>query len=145
MAFPTGQTLAEALTEARVQAKAVKTQATSWIATMAAGSVSSDYIFGLYKRLKDFRSQMQTLGSLTGIVDYANAQLGIEDIAGEWTTLRTAVDASTGWIDANFPVDGSGYLLGWKLTGGVLDPRLFNASATAGLRTALQGVVNAIE
>lgn len=116
-------------------------------AEMAAGNVPSTTIFDVVINLRSARSQLQAAASVPGIAAYAQAQKGNPslDIVAEFTAMVNAIDGVVSWVVANFPKDGTGtYLLAQTMGAEGPVDRQFSPAQTAGLRTALDSVINAI-
>lgn len=124
---------------------ALKSYLADSIAQMAAGNVSGNLIKEVLLTLIQAKTEMTAAASVPGIGDYAKAQEGdlLYDVAAEFSTLSTAIDTAGGWILTNMPASG-GYiqLEEWDASG--VTVRTFAPAATAGLRTNLQVIVDAI-
>lgn len=152
MAFPSSNgsvqvSLAEAWADARAAAANVKSRAQQASVASAAGTLTGDAAVSLSTFLADSKVQLQRDAGVSGIGAYAQSQIGDPtlNVATEFNGLLTALDAVVSWIIANFPKDASGRLLHQTLTAAgrpVSAP--FTAAQTAGLRTALDGLIAAI-
>lgn len=145
MAYPTGM-LSLVLEDIDRRAIHIRQTAINVRAECAAGNVPSSRILNLFVFLKQERSAIVTASGTPGIVQFARDQKnsGTLDVVVEFNAMIAAIDGTTDWIDANFPKDGSGFLLAQTLTGsGPLD-RTFTPAQTAGLRTQLDAVVASI-
>lgn len=148
MPFPSSATPhAETLQIVRNHVRQVRDNAQGAIAAMAAGPVDTNYIVRL----------LADMSSLVVLADAWKAVPGIDaaatalwpSYAGTFTTdvasVQSAVQGAIDWVVTNFPKDANGWMLGFQLqANGTLSPRSFTVAQTAGLRTALQGVLNAV-
>lgn len=143
MAFPASNgALSDVLERACRTAIQMKALAERTSARLASEDASATEVIELFKQLRSYRSALSDAAAAPGIVAYAQDQLGdgALDVATEFNAMLAAVDAVTGWVQANFPRDGSGYLL--AQTWGVDRPadRMFSPAQTAGLRTQLDAL-----
>ena len=147
MAYPTGML---SLTLERVDrvALSVKSMCQSRITSMAAGDTTASVILDVYRQLWTADHIFGDAVSVSGIVAYARDQKNDAelDVAAAFSGMRTAIQAAMSWILANFPAS-NGYLLASALNSSVPEPqdRVFSSAITAGLRTALQAIVDEID
>lgn len=150
MAFPTTSTrnLAGGVV---AEAKAIKQQCQSAISALAAGPQSANAIIGLCQRLNASKVNVFVPAQGSSAVLAALASdLGLADAAAANSAIQGVVDAITGsidWVVANFPTSGGSpsYILKDTLNAdGSVSVRSFTSAQTAGLRTQLQGIVDAI-
>lgn len=112
---------------------------------MAAGPVKSDVVLTLYKQIDQFRTNIETIAAISGVDAFVK---NAEDnqtyvLTTEIAATVTEIDAAIAWIDSNFPQSG-GYRLTVVISEGAITPRSFAVSATSGLRSALQDVVDTL-
>lgn len=90
------------------------------------------------------REELEALIALPGMQDYATSEFppgsGI-DIAAEWTNAKNQINSVISWIEANAPLNN----IYSFAAGGGLNKTVVSTSATAGLRTELQKILDAIE
>jgi hypothetical protein len=152
MAFPSSQgsrpvTLAQALDQITATAGQIKQSSSSLNAKSLVTSISSAEIIGYVNNLASQRTRMVTLATTPDIGTYAQAQYSNNnDIVAAYTALISGIDAVIFWIVTNFPKDGNGFLLERTLLNdGTTQPRMFQTSDLAGLRTQLQALVALID
>lgn len=153
MAFPstTGtkpDTLANAWEGARGVAAQVKSRAAGLKAQSLAGDVGSSAILDFVTGLADAKVLLTRYAAAPGLAAYAQAQVNDNalDVAASFTAMSTQIDACGAWVIANFPKDGSGYLLAKQFNGGgrTVD-RQFNTASLAGFRTQLDALIATID
>jgi len=136
----------EALRITKSAAVQLRANVSSFISTLAAQSVGFSELRGIYRTLERADAQFASLAATPGLAAYAQAQEddGTYDVATEFTAMRAAVQAAIDWIGANVPSTATvAPIEQW--TDQTVTSNAFTPSQTAGLRTALQGVVDAIE
>lgn len=153
MAFPSSfgtklNDLAAAWNGARQWSGLVKQRAQAVRSLSLAGTLGASNILEFSTLLADAKVALQTYAAVPGIGAYAQEQVSDPalNVATEFTTMVSAIDGCTAWIVANFPKDGSGFLLAATLaaTGRQVD-RLFAAAATATFRTQLDALIATID
>lgn len=148
MTFPSSSTsLAQAWISVQSTAKRIKTAAQDLRDSSAAGSISSRTVINFATSLADVTDQFAATRLLTGIAQYARDQIGDQgiDVVAEFTAMETAAIETRDWITANFPQDGSGYLLMVQFdVNGRQSIRTLAAAQTAGLRTELDALIATI-
>lgn len=147
MAFPT-EAATDALTDVRRAMRDLRTRAEGASALTAAAPVSAAFVLAVRQDLYHYRARIMSAAAVPGIADRARAEYADTelDIVAEFNAVIDAVDGTLGWIEANFPQDGDGYLLAEKFAaGGGTTARTFAAAATAGLRTQLATITGAID
>ena len=129
----------------RIQAKRLDDRCQNSIDEMAAGDVDSEAIIALYRFLTQTKARLTIFAALIGIVQHVKDSEDNQsyDISVEVATLQTKIDGVLSWVEINFP-KSDGYLLYLRITDSVIVPRIFNSAGSVGLRTELQGVVDAI-
>lgn len=114
----------------------------------AAGTLTSSNVLQLSQFLADSKVEFQRVSSVPGLAAYAQNQVNdpLLDIALEFTNMVNALDATIGWIVANFPKDAGGFLLAQTiLANGRPQDRVFTVAATATFRTQLDALIAAID
>lgn len=144
MAYPTNS-LALVLEDTDRTALQLKLTLQAQVATMAAGSVNSSTILGIYVRLKRDDDTLAATAATPGIVQYAKDQKNDQDldVAAEFTAMRAAIASAISWVGSNFPAAG-GYIQSHQISGGIVTERLFTPAQTAGFRTVLNTVIGTI-
>jgi hypothetical protein len=155
MAFPSSsgtkqENLASAWSIARNAAGGIKQRAESLKTSSAAGPIPAASVLDLLTYLADQKLVLSRVAGLTGIAAYAQEQVGDPalNVATEYSNMIAAVDAVRDWVLANFPKDGSGYLLVTQFAGdnsGRTVSRQFSSAETAGLRTVLDALIATID
>lgn len=148
MSFPTTSTvtLAVALQSLCDVANNVKILSSNIKTQSLTGLLTAPVILNYMAGLRSFRSRMAAVASTPGLQAYAQAQLGnTVDIAAEYTTMTSALDAAVAWVAANLPKDGSNYLLSQQIAGdGTITDRVFTSVSLAGFRTQLDALIATI-
>jgi hypothetical protein len=146
MAFRTDSLEAD-YKEAQKTARNLKLACSALIARSNAGSINSSDIFGIYARLGSDSATLAAASQVPGIVEYARAQSNDPeyDVVAAFSGMQTAITAARNTISSGFPASG-GYLQSHQITGGAVVERTFatGSAIAAGLRTALQSVVDSI-
>lgn len=128
------------------QSSRAKNLAANSKAQLAAGPVTSDQIFSLLDNIRALIVQIDLYAGTSGIDAYATAQIPnyTGTITTEVATTRAALQACIAWVVSNFPV-ATTWLQSHQLNAdGTRTPRNFSPAQTAGLQTALQGVLDTI-
>jgi len=155
MSFPSStgtvqDNLAQAWHLARSVASALKQRANALRTAAAAGTVGSSAILDFATYLAEAKLMFNKAAALPGIAAYARAQIDDPtlDIVAEFQAMVAKLDDTTAWVTANFPKDGSGFLLARQFqagnTGRTTD-RQFSIAQTATLRLALDALIAAID
>jgi protein involved in sex pheromone biosynthesis len=153
MAFPSlggskQDNLSAAWESVRGLAASVKSRATSLRSQAAAGSIPSVSILNFAGFMANVKDAFNRAASINGMAAYAQEQIGDNtvDIVAEFTAMTAQVSAVIQWVIDNFPKDGSGFLLATTLdANGREQQRLFTTAQTATFRTALNGLIAAID
>ncbi len=121
------------------------------VAELAAGNCKADVIFSARADMIAADATLAKVAGIPGIVQYAKDQKNDQnlDIAAAYTSMRTAIQAVTTWIEANFPTysgQGGTWLLAYEWDANKTDfaQREFTPAQTAGLRTVLTAVADTI-
>src|SRR5437879_137303 len=119
MAFPSlGGTrqndCAETWVRARILARRVKDTAQSVRDLSAAGTLAASSVLSFATLLADMKVEFNNAAAVQGIGAYAQSQINDPsfNVATSFSGMLSAMDSVTAWIIANFPKDGSGFLLG---------------------------------
>lgn len=111
-----------------------------------AGPITSGTIIDTFINLQGDRNALIQARSVQGLAEYAQAEKGDNtlDIVVEFNEVIATIETTAAWIQANFPKDGSGFLLSQTLevTGPV--DRTFTTVQTEGFRSALQAIIDRI-
>jgi hypothetical protein len=155
VAFPSSsgtrqQSLVQAFGTLRDVAASVKSRSASLNAACAAGNVGSGALLDYATYLADAKLSLQAASSVSGIAAFAQEQIGDAtfDIVASFTAMMAQIDATTAWFIANFPKDGSGFLLAKTFAAannGRTQDRQFTPAQTAGLRTVLDALIATID
>lgn len=150
MALPSSGTpsLVQAFGVLMSQAAQIKDGAQNTIAVLAAGPVNTGQIFSILDQLRGVLGSLNQYKNMAGLNVYVTAEVpgyagtATDDIA----VLVNAVQGSIDWVVANFPKDNTNtWILAYQLSAdGSRVQRTFTTPQTAGLRTQLQNIVNAI-
>ena len=154
MSFPSAtgtvqDSLAQAWATARSTASSIKSRAQALSTQAAAGNIGSSAILDFATYLADARLVLVKASQTGGIAAYAQAQINDNtlNVAAEFTAMMDGIDGTIAWVVANFPKDGSGFLLARQFqaggTGRTVD-RQFTPAQTASLRTTLDALIATI-
>jgi hypothetical protein len=154
MAFPSNagtaaDNLSNAWERARQRAAFVKDRATAARTKSASGTLDGNDVIALVADLGTAKALLTQYASLPGIGAYAQEQLNDPsiNIGVEFNAMIAAIDGVHSWVGTNFPKDASNWLLFIKFDAvniGQITYRQFTAGETAGLRTALDTLIAAI-
>lgn len=139
----------QAWRRARELAGTVKQRTVALSSAAAAGSIPSTDILSFASLLADAKTKFQAIASVSGIATYAQDQIGDPafDVVASFNDMVLAINSVTTWMIANFPKDGSGYLLAKTFTAdssGKTQDRMFTSVQTATLRTVLDSLAATI-
>lgn len=153
MAYPaTTKTLGDWLTELDKVTAAVLTMAQDNRSLSASGALTVDRVLRFYDYLKLAHVLFTTVASVPGIVGYVQTekeQPGM-DVVAEFLAMRTQVESTIGWIQANLPqadFGGNSYALAVRLPADFTTPATpltFTAAQTAPYRTVLNALIATI-
>jgi hypothetical protein len=146
MALPTGTSLPFVLYEIQNLAQSMKAEAQSAIATSAAGSVNSDWIFRFLDRFYQLGLALNTWSATPGLDAYARVNIAgysAGTLTADIATTLTAGLAVIDWIVTNFPKDSTNtYVLAYQFNAdGSRTPTEFSSELTVGLRDTLTAFV----
>lgn len=149
MAYPTGL-LSITLDAIDRRIVRMKSQVQTLRDATAAGPVGGSRILDLWGFLKTERPGLVSAAATPGLAEYAREQKNKTvsdptfDVVAEFNALIAAIDNVTGWMEANFPKDAGGFILAQTFGASGLVDRQFTSAQTAGLRTQLDALLNAI-
>lgn len=147
MAFRTGSDQQRAYNAAKDTARALRQYCVDFNTLAAAESISGNLVLALRTRLVADNAVFEEAKAVPGIATYAK---DIEDdpaydVAAEFNAMQATVDDADAWIVANYPTDASNWLQHQKFTAGGTSVRVFTPAQTAGLRTEVQDIIDAID
>lgn len=145
MAFIATKSQAEAYENLKEQCRKAHQVASDAVPKLDANT-DANAIIGFVYSLKGIDDKMSALAATPGIAAYAKDEEAnpAYEVVTEYNAASAAIGSALTWVQNNFPTDGSGYLLGWQFGATALTPRTFTPAATAGLKTELQAVIDAI-
>ena len=150
MAFPSTKTKEGlSLVFGRVQrdAASLRGGASALRNRITADTVNATHVLALAASIGNLIAAFNAAATTPGLEAYAREQINDPtlNIAAEFNTMVSAAQACLNWIIANFPKDGSGYLLAATMdANGQTVYRSFPASSLGGLATALDTLIAAI-
>ena len=134
----------EAFAAIRTNAAGWKAQAQNANISLAAGSVTSDFIFRMLDQLDGAIAALNLWKAVAGLDAFATAQAYVGTMSADCTSSVTAAQNCIAWVVANFPNAG-GFLQSHTLNAdGSRTPRSFTPAQTAGLQTALTSFIATI-
>ncbi len=147
MAFRTGSDQQRAYNAAKNTARALRQYCVDFNIIAEAENISGNLVLALRERLIADNAVFDEAKAVDGIADYIKA---IEDdptynVGPEFTAMQDAIEGADAWIVANYPTDSSDWLQHQKFTVAGTDVRSFSPTQTAGLRTKVQSIIDAIE
>jgi hypothetical protein len=149
MPLPAGTTspLEQVLQEIIQTAYAARTRGSAALADLN-GNVDAYWIFSFIDAVNMFMAGLNARSATPGLNAFATAQ--IPGYAGTMTTdIAAAVAAAQtclDWVVTNFPKDSTNqFILAMSLSvNGTRVARVFTSTQTAGLRTAVQNLINTL-
>lgn len=146
MSYPTNS-LQSVLQDIDRRLIGIKNRAGRDRATLSGGSTSATTIIDVFKTMRGDRVWLDSVKSTAGLPQYSKDIKNDQtlDIVTEFNSVLSAMDSVTLWIETNFPVDGSGFLLKETFTANGTNDRQFTPSQTAGLVAALDTLTASIE
>jgi len=149
MTFPANSLLlASTLERISEEMRGIKADAQNLRTASAAGSVAATAVVSYLGRLVDARDRMAVLTAAPGLGEYAKAQYNSPnlDIAAEYTATVAQINATGGWIIANFPKTAGTNELRERTfdANGRAQQVMFSTASMAGLRTALDALIATI-
>lgn len=142
----TQNSLAYGLNLVQNYAAQAKDRATSAVATLAAGSVDSGFVFSLVDALAGLIANLNAVKNTAGLDAYATAQVPgyAGTMSSDITATVNAAQACIDWVVANFPTS-AGFLQEKTIAAnGTRTLRNFTPAMTAGFRTALNSLLATI-
>ena len=118
---------------------------TAMISRLAAQSVDYDYLSDIYMTLKRANDQFNSLKTTPGLSQFAQDQENdpAYDVAAEFTAMQSEIASCMTWIEGVAPATVNlKPPASWD--GSTLISNTVTPAQSAGLRTALQGVVDSI-
>lgn len=146
MALQSSNTMlaAEAFRAIRDNSASWKAQAQNANASLAAGNVTSDFIFRMLDQLAGAIVALNQWKTVSGLDAYATGQGYTGTMSADITASVNASQACINWVVANFPA-ASGFLQSHTLNAdGSRTPRSFTPAQTAGLQVNMTTFVNSI-
>lgn len=149
MAFPSDtarRTLSAGLQRAQSTAGSIKRIAQNNRDRMASSHITAGGILSLLDNLRGAHAQLTEVAAMPGIADYAQEQLEVSDVAGDFSAMLSAIEGASAWIIDNFPRADDGALKMEDMDSeGQRTERTFSSAQTSGLRTALDAVIASID
>src|SRR5262249_41728562 len=140
-----GFAAAEAYTQIRTLAQAIKNAANGYLATLQGGPVNSLSIFSFLDQANGGISALNNYANASGLNTYATSQGYIGTMTSDVTAVISALQTCINTIVSTFPVDTGGFIQAFKLNAdGSRVATNFSSAQTAGLQTNLQAVINSI-
>ena len=135
----------EAFVSIRANAAGWKAQAQNTNISLAAGNVTTDFVFRMLDHLGGAITALTSWKAVTGLDTYATGQGYSGTLSSDCTTTSNAAQVCITWVSGNFPTSSNGFLLGFTLNAdGTRTPRTFTPANTAGLQTNLTAFVATI-
>jgi len=146
MGCPTDGMLANSMSEAIQIFRTIKSTSQAAITATAARNVPRSRVLKEIDTLARNKIRLTAIRNLPGLDAYAQAQFSVNpDILVSMDALINQLTATLGWAATNFP-QSNGYALATQINAnGTTSDGIFTPTQTAGLRTVLQDVVNAID
>jgi hypothetical protein len=134
----------EAYAAIRANAAGWKAQAQNANASLAAGSINTDFVFRMLDQLNTIIVSLNLWKAVSGLDTYATGQGYTGTMSTDCTATVTAAQTCIYWVVTNFPTSG-GFLQDYSLNAdGTRTPRSFTSVQTAGLQTNLTSFVATI-
>jgi hypothetical protein len=128
----------------RGNASGWKAQAQNANASLAAGSVDTNFVFRMLDQLNTIIVSLNAWKAVTGLDTYATGQGYTGTMSADCLATVNAAQACINWVVTNFPASG-GFLQGFTLNAdGSRTARTFTSAQTAGLQTNLTSFVATI-
>lgn len=114
-------------------------------AQLAANGADYEFLQRLYLALKNANNYFSTLKTTPGLAAYAKDQESDQayDVAAEFTAMQTSLTSAMTWMESNVPTNVTTKPVN-EWGDGVIVSNTFTPAQTAGLQTALQGVIDEI-
>lgn len=134
----------EAYSLIRSNAMGMRQQANVYLNTLQAGNVASNFVYQVLDQTRNFTTNMQSWGAVSGLDAYATSQNYSGTMSADVTTCVTAAQAMITWVVTNFPAQG-GFLQAESLNAdGSRTLRQFTPTQTAGWQTAINNFIATI-
>ena len=145
MTYPTGL-LALTLEDIDRRAVDLKLFCQSLSSELGTIGASSTRILAAFIYLRETRKQLAALSAAPGLAAYAQAQKNDAslDVVAAFNGMLSALDNATNWIAANFPKDGSGFLLARTLGADGPVDRVFPVAQLGTFKAQIDAVVASI-
>jgi hypothetical protein len=132
MALEIGSDAAEAWRTIKSNAKQQRINLPIFHAALAAGDVTIEYVFEVYRQIRNSRNQLETLKATSGLNQYVQTIRNdpVYDATAAVTAVTDAQLAALNWIDSNAS--------GISLTGDSAENALVNNSVASNRFTAVQ-------
>jgi uncharacterized membrane protein (UPF0136 family) len=147
MSIPTALSPSRGWEQTKDFAAVVKSEAQAMKDVTLTGTCTSAQLIDYLQRLVAYKDVFVAIGAVPGIAAYVQAQVNNPgfNIATEFTTMLNAVDGVGGWLIANFPKDGNGFLLAQTLDGaGRIVQRTFSSATLSPFRATLDTLMATI-
>lgn len=131
--------------------KAIRDNSAGWKAqaqnanlSLAAGNVTSDFIFRMLDQLAGAISALNQWKAVAGLDAYATGQGYTGTLSADCSSSVSAAQTCIAWVVANFPA-ASGFLQSHTLNAdGSRTPRSFTPAQTSGLQTDMTAFIATI-
>ncbi len=144
MAFSTAMLASEAFALIRNYVPQYKAEAQGALAVMAAGSINTDYAFGMLDALRAMVTNLGAWGAVTDLNVYATDMGYPGTMTTDCAAIATAAQDCIDWVVANFPA-ADGYLLDYSMNSdGTRTPRVFTSTDTGGLQSLMSALIATI-
>lgn len=135
----------EAFAAIRNNAANWKAQAQNANISLAAGNVTTDFVFRMLDQLGGTITALTSWKAVAGLDSFATGQGYSGTLSSDCTTTSNAAQTCITWVSGNFPTSSNGFLLGHTLNAdGTRTARSFTPANTAGLQTNLTAFVATI-
>lgn len=134
----------EAYSLIRSSAQGMRQQAQVYNSSLSASNVSTTFAFQVLDQTRNFISNMQTWGAVSGLDAYATGQGYSGTMSADVATCVAAAQSVVAWVVNNFPSAG-GYLQAETLNAdGSRTQRQFTPTQTAGWQTSINNLIASI-
>jgi hypothetical protein len=138
MALPIREFVASQAVEGAVQkARVLRDNVQAWKTKIDTSPTTADLVINAMQGIKSMRDVLASYAAIGGLNEAAKLEYNDPTLVmtTELNAIVAACDACLSWVNANFPKDGSGYLLDRKIVGGVIEWRTFSVATLSGLST----------
>lgn len=147
MAFrATSVTTQRAYQQVKGAAANVRANCSAFISNLAGENTNYQTLRDIYVLLHNASAQLTSLAATPGLAAYASDQEGDPeyDVVAEFTALQATLAAALSWMGSNVPTNVTVVAPASWPSASSLIATTFTPAQTAGLRTQLQSVVDAI-